>query len=87
MSGIPPFNGHSDDEIYDRIEEGVFDFDHEAWDDISESAMDFISKLLTYEEDERPSASEALQHPWIDSANQQLADTYHKKDAISSLVS
>ena len=46
LSGFPPFDGDSEKEIYDAIEEGEYDFDDVIWDDISDEAKMFISKLL-----------------------------------------
>jgi len=40
---------------------------------VSKESMDFIKKLLTLDPNQRPSASEALKHPWV--ANVQ-ADTH-----------
>ena len=36
-----------------------------TWDTISTDARDFVAKLLTVDPEERPSAAEAMQHPWI----------------------
>ena len=35
------------------------------WSTVSEDAKDFIQQLLIYEEADRPSARQALQHPWL----------------------
>jgi len=85
LSGVPPFNGHSDEEIYDRIMEGRYNFDGDEWSDISDEAIDFICNLLTYEEKDRPDASEALTHKWLDAAKMEAHDNYSSKEAISSL--
>ncbi|GAA5890575.1 hypothetical protein JCM8208_004920 [Rhodotorula glutinis] len=39
-----------------------------TWDNVSDEAKDFIRQLLTVDEDERPSAAEALNHPWLRTA-------------------
>ncbi|BGP25373.1 hypothetical protein JCM10295v2_004297 [Rhodotorula toruloides] len=36
-----------------------------SWENVSETAKDFIRRLLTVDEDERPTAAEALEHPWL----------------------
>ena len=46
LSGYPPFDGDSEKEIFDAIEEGEFDFDDSVWEDVSDEAKMFISKLL-----------------------------------------
>ena len=35
------------------------------WSTVSEGAKDFIQQLLIYEEADRPTARQALQHPWL----------------------
>jgi len=65
LSGYAPFDGDSDQETMDAIKDGKFDFDEEEFDDVSDLAKDFIRLLLTYDEDKRPTAEEALQHEWI----------------------
>ena len=65
LSGMPPFNGQSDQDIMKKVREGAFSFDDRIWQTISENAKNFIRMLLTYNVEERPSAEMALTHPWI----------------------
>lgn len=44
---------------------GTFSFDDRIWSSISDRAKDFISKLLTYKQEDRPTAEEALKHAWL----------------------
>jgi serine/threonine protein kinase len=39
--------------------------DPDYWDTVSEEAKDLVRSLLALEEKKRPTAKEALQHPWI----------------------
>lgn len=48
-----------------KVRAGSFSFDDKVWNNISDNCKDFITKLLTYKQEERPSAADALQHPWI----------------------
>jgi len=48
-----------------KVRAGSFSFDDKAWNNVSDNCKDFITKLLTYKQDERPTAEECLQHPWI----------------------
>ena len=68
LSGIPPFNGASDQEIMKKVKLGKFNFNDPAWKGISDNCKDFITKLLTLDQNKRPSADEALKHPWLESA-------------------
>eukprot|EP01130_Rhizamoeba_saxonica_P000001 TRINITY_DN0_c0_g1_i1.p1 TRINITY_DN0_c0_g1~~TRINITY_DN0_c0_g1_i1.p1 ORF type:complete len:296 (-),score=71.16 TRINITY_DN0_c0_g1_i1:44-931(-) len=72
LSGYPPFYDGSGDPESDVVIEKVigveYDFDDECWEDVSDLAKDFVSKLLVRSPDERMSAPEALQHEWLNSA-------------------
>ena len=48
-----------------KVRAGAFTFDDKAWNNISDNCKDFITQLLTYKQEERPSAEFALMHPWI----------------------
>jgi calcium-dependent protein kinase len=65
LSGVPPFNGSSDQEIMKKVRIGKFSFSDASWAGVSEKGKNLISRLLTYDPEQRPSASEALQDPWI----------------------
>ena len=76
LSGMPPFNGQSDQEIMKKVRLGTVSFDDRIWSSISDRAKDFISKLLTYKQEDRPTAEEALKHPWLtELASLQLDET------------
>jgi len=65
LSGMPPFNGQSDQEIMKKVRAGAFSFDDKVWNNISDNCKDFIRQLLTFKADDRPTASDILKHPWI----------------------
>lgn len=46
LSGLSPFMGETDIETMSNVTVAQYDFDDEAFDDISDSAKDFIRKLL-----------------------------------------
>lgn len=48
-----------------KVRQGSFSFEDKAWSQISDKCKDFITKLLTYSKDERPTAHVMLQHPWL----------------------
>jgi calcium-dependent protein kinase len=85
LSGMPPFNGQSDQEIMKKVRVGKFSFSDPAWSNISDKAKDLITKLLTYEVDKRPSAEQALQHPWITEFSSQQVDSNLAVGALSNL--
>jgi len=85
MSGIPPFNGASDQEIMNNVKKGAVKFTDQCWSTISEKAKDFIKKLLTMDVAQRPSAEQALAHPWIQEMSKSNLDTNLVQGAFTNL--
>ncbi|KAF7695702.1 hypothetical protein HF521_007425 [Silurus meridionalis] len=65
LCGYPPFYDDSDTELYKQIIEAKVEFDSPYWDDISDSAKDFIVHLLEKDPKRRFNCEQALQHLWI----------------------
>jgi calcium-dependent protein kinase len=61
----PPFWSEDDDEVFDQILAGDYNFDAPVWRNISSSAKDLIRKMMTVDPKQRITAAKALQHPWI----------------------
>ena len=69
LSGYLPFYAETQDELFDKILSGQFSFRNKVWNDVSPLAKDLITKMLTLDEHERPSAAQCLQHDWFKTAN------------------
>jgi serine/threonine protein kinase len=68
LSGTHPFdlsNEATDDEIEDNIIGSKLRFDDPVWEDVSPSAIELIRLLLSPDAHDRPSAEEAMEHPWL----------------------
>ncbi|XP_028665488.2 myosin light chain kinase 3 isoform X2 [Erpetoichthys calabaricus] len=65
LSGLSPFLGDNDTETMNSILHGNWDFDAEAFENISAEAKDFISRLLVPEKSNRMSAAGCLKHDWL----------------------
>lgn len=67
LCGFPPFRSQNRDqnELFDIIVRGEFEFLPPYWDNISDSAMDLIRKLLVVNPKKRLTAEQTLKHPWI----------------------
>ena len=65
LSGVPPFNGPNDNEIYKKIVNKKFEFPDKYWAHISNDAKDLINKMLC-EPIDRLTAQEVMQHVWVD---------------------
>ena len=48
-----------------KVRAGKFTFSDPCWATISDNAKDFISKLFTYDPEQRPTAEDILRHPWL----------------------
>jgi serine/threonine protein kinase len=72
LCGFPPFWSETMADMLHMIKHGDYSFPSPAWDHISQETKDYVSHLLTVDPHKRPTATEALEHPWIaklDSAN------------------
>jgi serine/threonine protein kinase len=65
LCGFPPFYDESIEVLTEKVAKGQFTFLSPWWDDISDSAKDLISHLLTVDPDKRFTIREFLAHPWI----------------------
>ena len=68
-----------------KVRIGKFSYSDACWANISDKAKDMINQLLTYDVDKRPSASAALQHPWITEMSQSTVDANLAVGALSNL--
>ncbi|XP_073188914.1 serine/threonine-protein kinase 17A isoform X1 [Lepidochelys kempii] len=65
LTGISPFLGDDKQETFLNIAQMNINYSEEDFDLISESAVDFIKTLLVKKPEERATAEECLQHPWL----------------------
>ncbi|XP_060495741.1 myosin light chain kinase, smooth muscle isoform X3 [Panthera onca] len=65
VSGLSPFMGDNDNETLANVTSATWDFDDEAFDEISDDAKDFISNLLKKDMKNRLNCTQCLQHPWL----------------------
>ncbi|KAF2110930.1 calcium/calmodulin-dependent protein kinase-like protein [Lophiotrema nucula] len=78
LCGFPPFYDESIQTLTEKVARGQYTFLSPWWDDISKSAQDLISHLLTVDPDKRYDIKQFLNHPWIREANE---ETYAAADA------
>uniref|UniRef100_A0A4X2KQ26 calcium/calmodulin-dependent protein kinase n=1 Tax=Vombatus ursinus TaxID=29139 RepID=A0A4X2KQ26_VOMUR len=65
LCGYPPFYDENDAKLFEQILKAEYEFDSPYWDDISDSAKDFIRHLMEKDPEKRFTCEQALQHPWI----------------------
>lgn len=46
LSGSPPFGGKNEKQIMANVKTGEYDFQGDAWKNVSDNAKDFVEKLL-----------------------------------------
>jgi len=82
LCGFPPFYDDNVQVLFEQIMAGSFDYPDPWWSDVSDSAKDFINKLLDVDPKKRLNAAEALNHPWIQGGT---AKTTHMENTIKSM--
>jgi len=67
LCGYPPFSSRSNnqEELFDQILSGLFEFNSPDWDNVSYPAKELISWSLVVDPLQRYSAKEILSHPWM----------------------
>ncbi|KAK8404718.1 hypothetical protein O3P69_007759 [Scylla paramamosain] len=65
LCGYPPFYDENDANLFAQILKGEFEFDSPYWDEISDSAKDFIRQLMCVDVERRFTCKQSLNHPWI----------------------
>mmetsp|Transcript_28725 Transcript_28725/g.48266 ORF Transcript_28725/g.48266 Transcript_28725/m.48266 type:complete len:394 (+) Transcript_28725:58-1239(+) len=65
LCGFPPFYNESLPMLFEQIMKAEFDYPPDYWDEISDSAKNFINRLLVVDPAKRMSTKQALEHPWL----------------------
>ncbi|KZV98966.1 Pkinase-domain-containing protein [Exidia glandulosa HHB12029] len=69
LCGYTPFDRDTQQEEMEAIIAGDYKFEpKEYWANVSEVARDFVRTLLTVDPTKRPTAQQALEHPWLASS-------------------
>lgn len=67
LCGFPPFlsDNNSQEELFDNILAGHFEFLPPYFDHVSMAARDLIEQMLQVDANRRYSAQQMLEHPWM----------------------
>lgn len=65
LSGLSPFAGETDVETLKNVKACDWEFDEEAFRNVSDEAKDFIRRLLVKNKEKRMTAHECLEHVWL----------------------
>ena len=86
LSGRPPFDGQSDDEILENVSKGSYKINGPVWKRVSKEGVELVKRMLTFDPEKRISASEALEHPWIKNQTEGvLGDEQLANEALTNL--
>jgi calcium/calmodulin-dependent protein kinase I len=65
LCGFPPFFAKTQPALFEKIIKAEYSFPDPEWTYVSETAKDFIRKLLVLDPKKRLTAEEALEHPFL----------------------
>ncbi|XP_046896682.1 calcium/calmodulin-dependent protein kinase IGb isoform X2 [Hypomesus transpacificus] len=77
LCGYPPFYEETETRLFSKIMKAQYEFDAPFWDEISESAKDFIRNMMQKNSSMRYTAEQALRHPWIIGKTARSQDIYY----------
>ncbi|XP_041860334.1 calcium/calmodulin-dependent protein kinase IGb isoform X2 [Melanotaenia boesemani] len=77
LCGYPPFYEDTETRLFAKIMKAQYEFDSPFWDDISESAKDFIRNMMQKNPNMRYTTEQALRHPWIIGKTARSQDIYY----------
>ncbi|XP_061465054.1 myosin light chain kinase, smooth muscle isoform X1 [Rhineura floridana] len=86
VSGLSPFMGDNDNETLANVTSATWDFDDEAFDEISDDAKDFISNLLKKDMKDRLDCTQCLQHPWLQKDTKNMEAKKLSKDRMKKYM-
>lgn len=74
LGGYPPFYEPEDDQktMFRKIVNAEYEFHPENWEGVSEEAKDLVRGLLTLDVRKRLTVDQALEHPWLRRAREEL---------------
>ena len=65
FSGQFPFDGQTDEELFDEIVRGQYNFNDQCWSVIGQAAKDVVCSLLTVDPARRWTASQLYASDWV----------------------
>lgn len=85
LCGYTPFYANTHQELFQKITNLEYDFPSPEWDEISDSAKEFIQKLLVKDPMERLTAEQCSQHTWLTQPIETPKKLHRLDSALTSL--
>ena len=76
LCGAPPFYGDSSEQIHEMIRTREASYPAKRLGHVTDISIDFLKRLLTKDPNKRISMEDALNHPFIHSANNHIIGKY-----------
>lgn len=80
VSGYLPFQGANAAEVFRKIKEADYHFEHAEFKAVSDECKDLIGKLLVTNQKKRLTGQQALNHPWFKMFNDPSSATKGAQD-------
>lgn len=65
LSGAMPFRGLTLDKLYTAVLDGACSYAGREWSGVSPRAQDFVRRMLVVDPEDRWTAAQLLEHPWL----------------------
>jgi calcium-dependent protein kinase len=79
LCGYPPFNGNTNNDIYNAIKNNFPYFHGEDWKEITPEAIDLLQNMLNKNPNKRYSAEKCLNHQWFKLLEKKNEKNFGKK--------
>ena len=86
LSGVPPFEGNTDEETYLKVLNGKVNLQDNLWKNISIDGKDLIRKLLEKDANRRLSGREALDHIWFKSMGKNFENKKVENEKLENIA-
>ncbi|ORX80741.1 Pkinase-domain-containing protein [Basidiobolus meristosporus CBS 931.73] len=84
LCGFPPFYDEDIQVLTEKVANGQYTFLSPWWDDISDSAKDLISQLLTVDPSTRYTINDFFAHPWVQINTEKRVQFHSEVEEIDS---
>lgn len=82
LSGTSPFYNEDERKVVTSVEKVKWQFDEDAFEDVTGEAKDFIKKIFVRAPENRITAEQALKHPWFDDSRKKKRIYIKKQEEI-----